>query len=69
MIMNDNENHKLRLVLEYLHECLLNNSISENTSNLSTKGFEVVFLKGKTIDNLSEIRDHLLSQVNFSKKS
>ena len=65
MIMNDNENHKLRLVLEYLHECLLNNSISENTSNLSTKGFEVGFSES----DLSEIRDNLLSQVNFSKKS
>ena len=65
--MESKEEIKLKIVLKYLHECLQNDAISGQTEFLKQVGIDISFLTGKR--TLSEIRDNLLSQVNFSKKS
>jgi hypothetical protein len=67
--MESKEEIKLKIVLKYLHECLQNEVISEQTELLKQVGIDISWRTvGKTSD-LTEIRDNLLSQVNFSKKS
>ena len=65
--MEKSEKHKLRIAMEYLHESLLNNSISSNTESLKLLGFDIKTLEGKSFSDLSKIRDKLLDQVKFSK--
>jgi hypothetical protein len=65
--METKEEIKLKIVLKFLHECLQNDATSGQTEFLKQVGIDISFLTTKR--TLSEIRDNLLSQVNFSKKS
>lgn len=60
---------ELEPVLRYLHECLLENSISMFSEYFDEESLDYKYMEGKTINNLAEIRDYLLSQVNFKKNS
>lgn len=60
---------ELEPVLRYLHECLLHGSISMFSDYFDKESLDYKIMDGKTIKDLHEIRDNLLSQVNFSKKS
>lgn len=60
---------KLEAILNFLHECHLNDSVSLNTSFLEKAKVNISFLEVEKNPDLSVIRDYLLDQVNFSKKS
>lgn len=60
---------KIRVVTDYLYNCLNNQIISEAIQDLEDVGVDVSFLKGKTSKNFTDIRDNLLSQCNFNMQN
>lgn len=54
---------KLIHVLNFLHKCLMQNTIIDQPQDLENNNFEINFLKGKTINDLTEIRDNLFKQL------
>lgn len=58
-------NKKLEVTLYFLKECLEMGTISTNTDQLVLEGLNIEFLDGQGIDDLMDVRDHLLNQCQI----